>query len=118
MSRYIEAETLKLSILRYAKTFLSHKRLPITKSITKSVMEEVIHDVCFAIDARSTADVAPVVHGHWMKQRVSYFHELLDYTAKCSICLNVPDENMTYDGIKIMWKYCPVCGAKMDEVTE
>ena len=57
MSRYIDADTLKVSITRYAETFLSHKRLPITKSIT----EEIIHDVCFAIDMQKSEDVVPVV---------------------------------------------------------
>ena len=57
MSRYIDAETLKVSILRYAKKLISHKRLP----ITKSVAEEVINDVCFAIDVMKAEDVIPVV---------------------------------------------------------
>ena len=57
MSRYIEAETLKVSILRYAEKLLSRKRLP----ITKKVAEEVISDVCFAIEVQDSADVVPVV---------------------------------------------------------
>lgn len=57
MSRYIDAVTLKVSILRYAEKLISHKRLP----ITKKVAEEVINDVCFAIDVQESQDVVPVV---------------------------------------------------------
>ena len=57
MSRLIDAETLKISILRYAEKLLSHKRLP----ITKRVAEEVINDVCFAIDVQESVDAVPIV---------------------------------------------------------
>jgi len=65
MSRYIEAETLKVSITRYAETFISHKRLP----IVKRVAEEVINDVCFAIDVQKSEDVVPVVRCKDCKHR-------------------------------------------------
>lgn len=57
MSRYIDSVTLKVSTLRYAEKLLSHKRLP----ITKKVAEEVINDVCFAIDVHKSVDAVPVV---------------------------------------------------------
>ncbi len=46
------------------------------------------------------ADVAPVVHGHW-----EYDSETFNI---CSACKRRLDDMRGY-------KYCPVCGAKMDE---
>lgn len=54
------------------------------------------------------ADVAPVVHGQWIKYpRAHYF--------KCSECkCIVPYKKaMKMDGER-KYKYCPNCGAKMD----
>ena len=53
------------------------------------------------IDKIPTADVAPVVHAHWIKRVGGYFD--------CSNCGAVSD-----------WKspYCPRCPAKMDEEVE
>ena len=54
------------------------------------------------IDSVKTADVAPVVHGHWMTGTTKW--GLLPY--QCSACKEF-EEGST--------KYCPDCGAKMDE---
>lgn len=58
-----------------------------------------------------SADVAPVVHAHW---------EITKLTAKwifvCSHCRYVWYES--YEGEDIAWKYCPDCGALMDERKE
>ena len=64
---------------------------------------EVINDFEEVIDAVPTADVAPVHHGHWVKEKpdvLIHWH--------CSVCKNCyyleePNAN-----------YCPNCGAKMD----
>ena len=56
------------------------------------------------IDKIPTADVAPVVHGHWE----TIYNDCGHYGfEKCSAC---GDEygSLTY-------RYCPSCGAKMDE---
>lgn len=107
MSRYIEAATLKVSILRYAETLLSHKRLP----ITKRVAEEVINDVCFAIDVQKTEDVVPVVHGHWIQADLDY-----DFVT-CSNCkeLKIKGRKAYRKDYAKELHYCPLCGAKMDE---
>ena len=56
------------------------------------------------------ADVAPVVHGHWIEQEDGN----LDTYYTCSSCkedfdliAGTPCENL--------YNYCPNCGAKMDE---
>ena len=50
------------------------------------------------------ADVAPVVHGHWV------------YGCQCSVC---GDRHGPYNSRhKPFYNYCPNCGAKMDEEEE
>ena len=70
----------------------------------KSISES-IHDSLFveALKKAPTADVAPVVHGEWIK---------IDYTTlyKCSVCTNMTD--MPYQ--KKLFNHCPNCGAYMD----
>ena len=64
---------------------------------------EVINDFEKVIDAVPTADVVPIRHGHWVKEKpdvLIHWH--------CSVCKNCyyleePNAN-----------YCPNCGAKMD----
>lgn len=51
-------------------------------------------------------DVAPVVHGRWVK------HTRIHGFAYCSACKDVYlDEEWLRDG---KWGYCPNCGAKMN----
>lgn len=64
-----------------------------------------------------TEDVAPVIHAHWEP----YFEDFKitsNWTAKvkngkCSNCKNETGEHI--DTCKRFYKYCPECGAKMDE---
>ena len=59
------------------------------------------------IESFPTADVAPVVHGHFIHDGprftggVDWWH--------CSNCGKLAS------GIEIFFDYCPFCGAKMDE---
>ena len=58
------------------------------------------------IDKLLTEDVAPVVHARWIVNR--------DYgDCTCSMCKTVYEDNG--ETIPDYWKYCPHCGAKMDE---
>ncbi len=57
------------------------------------------------------ADVAPVVHGHWIRFKESdtcYVH------MRCSACSAYWSDPSHAD----YFRYCPNCGAKMDEVTK
>lgn len=60
-------------------------------------LKEVLHDT-------PTADVAPVMHGHWIKYAKYSFGTMYD----CSIC----STRIIDDGHS--WHYCPNCGAKMN----
>lgn len=53
------------------------------------------------VDKTLSADVAPVVHGKWIR----HDDELLGLTTECSVC---HVEGCLYG------HYCPNCGAKMD----
>lgn len=88
MSRYIEREALKRAI------------------------RKVFHDLGMRIDINSviniqpTADVVEVKHGEWIK-----FDEGDCYCSNCGIALE--------DWVQgIFYKFCPYCGARMDERRE
>ena len=60
-----------------------------------------------------TEDVVPVVHAHWFE---SYWGAT---GAECSNChCVIPTYDMDYQEVKHDFKYCPYCGAKMDEEVE
>ena len=50
------------------------------------------------------ADVAPVVHAHWIWKRLGEYSD--GYNWRCSACRK---ESM------VAINYCPNCGARMDE---
>ena len=52
-----------------------------------------------------TADVAPIVHGEWVKKDLNNPLYESKQAPHCSIC-----GEMSF----IRYKYCPDCGAKMD----
>ena len=57
------------------------------------------------------ADVAPVVHGEWiMVFDANETHE--NRKPKCSVC---GEYHLTYWSDHAKCKYCPNCGAKMEE---
>ena len=57
----------------------------------------------YVLKSVPAADVVPVVHGEWLNGRT--FLE----NAICSNC------NTTYEAYYSKYKYCPRCGARMDE---
>lgn len=100
MTRYIDADTLYVKVKAecnpYGKPTIS------------------FDDGCKVLDMIRripTADVAPVVHAHWVS--VDY-HEISNATHECSNC-HADREFTTYEDVENNWKYCGHCGAKMDE---
>ena len=59
-------------------------------------------------DKITGGEYAPIVHGHWIL--VNRPVDLIDW-EKCSVC---GYENFYFS----RFKFCPDCGAKMDEVTK
>lgn len=60
--------------------------------------------VCIVEDAPA-ADVELVRHGRWIDENPASF---LDPRMRCSVCGHV-------DLPLAKWRYCPMCGAKMDK---
>ena len=61
------------------------------------------------IDSQTTADVAPIVHAHWIKVqwvKDETYQEGGWWISRCSNCI------IPYNEQK---RYCPNCGARMDE---
>lgn len=64
-----------------------------------------------AIDYIPAADVAPVVHGKWMRSDDDW--DSLT-TIRCSICGEEWCFEMIDDVTLLNYKHCPNCGARMD----
>ena len=65
------------------------------------------------IDRMPTIEAEPIRHGHWMSYEFA-----TDYRwRKCSVC-GTADEYINILGLEAIRRYCPFCGAKMDEEIE
>lgn len=87
MPRYIDAEPIEQFIAN------GLNRTPKEEAIGFDAIE-ILSEIHFA----PTADVAPVIHAHWILKDTGL--------PECSHC----GGNCVY-----MADYCPCCGAKMDE---
>ena len=84
----------------------------------EAALMKLMQDGCSAKNLQSisdmpAADVAPVMHGRWIKES--------DGGTRCSVC-NKRVRNVTggwYEPVDLSdMPYCPKCGAKMDELVE
>ena len=90
MTEYIEKEAAIRALLNDSPEQVSYSR----------------EDATDCIRYMNAADVAPVVHGQW---EIGDYYDIGDV---CSECLW--DSQM----VQPSYRYCPCCGAKMDEVSE
>lgn len=92
MERYIDADKLIWQVQD------SDKYGTITKQVFISLLQN-----------SETADVAPVVHAHWIRTNHGAYR-----------CSNCTAKGILYGVILHAYEsdYCPDCGAKMDEVVE
>ena len=98
MAEYIEREALRDSV-----ESIDWYSVYIGKLITGANSENALYkanDIYSAIDNAPSADVAPVRHGMWLPQVV-----LGQKAWDCSECKTLGSPH---------WKWCPVCGCKMD----
>ena len=56
------------------------------------------------------ADVAPVVHGHWIKTSLMFASSNGNH-GNVHVCSNCGEQS----GVGFKTPYCAICGAKMDE---
>ena len=99
MAEYIEREAL-----------LAHLRKCKETSTGSGLTAAVITAIQSFVEGMPLADVAPVVHGKWApSERNPSF-------LVCSVC----GDCYVYDEwvYERKWRYCPNCGAKMDEKGE
>ena len=87
MAEYIEREAILSEIERREALMVGDKRISV------DAMKHFIKN-------RPAADVAPVRHGRWLQQVV-----LGQKAWDCSECKTLGSPH---------WKWCPVCGARMD----
>ena len=59
--------------------------------------------------AQPTIDAVPVRHGKWI-----YGNDFHWYTASCSECGYQRRTDIKAEGWN-QWKFCPMCGSRMDE---
>ena len=95
MSRYVDADKIKYTNFQYG--------IVPTSVLTNIAFKEDIEKL-------STADVAPVVHAHWIKQDQTKNERsfLTLSNLKCSNPKCGKEFHLNTD-------FCPHCGAKMDE---
>ena len=88
MAEYIEREAAIRALLNDSPEQVSYSR----------------EDAADCIRYMDAADVAPVVHGRWL---YGDYYDIGDVCSECDW-----DSQMTHPS----YRYCPNCGAKMDEV--
>lgn len=106
MAEYIEFEATKQSIDRIRSVYHRARNFNAVS---------VIDNVFGEIKEIPAADVTQVVHGKWLN---SYNDFSCAECDRCGTIFEVTD-NETDEGLwnafKLSYKYCPNCGAKMDE---
>lgn len=69
-------------------------------------------DTICNLDMMPTVEAEPVRHGKWI-----YSNDFYWYTASCNKCGYQRRTDIKAEGWN-QWKFCPNCGAKMDERKE
>ena len=102
--KLIDAEALKHEILEICK----YNCFTVIKPTSEQCNGCEIYDIYKKIIEAPTADAKPVVHAHWLEQIIDGSQELM-----CSNCGEYALMNDEF--YSEFSKYCPYCGAQMDE---
>lgn len=111
MAKYIDRDALIEWLKRIPRIDLSDGR-----GLCRVIMEDDFKKAIKKMPKGIMADAVEVVHGRW--KEMHYEGGILDGTNfdRCSVC---GYERVFNDpALKTVFKYCPNCGAKMDEVSE
>lgn len=98
MSRYIDAELFDILVIYNEKS----------KELACGEVKKYIEEAKKYIDKIPTADVQEVRHGLWIGKPFGGYSN-----CRCSVCNSVCEIHVIAG--RAMQKYCPNCGAKMDE---
>lgn len=101
MAEYIEREAARTLIKNFGKGAISDGRREL------DAVDDIIL-LASAVEWLPAADVAPVVHGRWIGKPLCG-----NANCRCSECGEVFQIHANLHG-KVLQKYCPHCGAKMD----
>lgn len=71
-----------------------------------------MHNVIASISEQSVIDAQPIIHAHWIDEELETGEDMSVY--KCSNCGKELVMDVELDDNDN--RYCPCCGAKMDEV--
>ncbi len=111
MAEYIEREALIEWLKRIPIIDLSDGR-----GLCRVIMEDDFKKAIKKMPKGIIADIAPVRRGRWL----NFYGDFS--TAECDICAEIyevsPDEPCRkefFDAFKEFYKFCPNCGAKMNE---
>lgn len=94
MGDLIERKEAIEAIKKYGKDALSARRR------TLDPVDDIV-ELCNMLAALPAVDAAPVVHGRWQSNGIHG-----SVLCRCSEC--------HYDAAAYSFRYCPMCGAKMD----
>lgn len=84
-----------------------YSKSSIMNALLYNLSEAEAEEMMITIEVVGSADVAPVVHGHWI--------HLGGGLAKCSVCKWVVKDCYDQDNEDL---FCRKCGAKMDKEEE
>ena len=103
MAEYIDKQKLMKNFGGYDLTKCQKYGNTSQKQRDMSYDTMMMYEIADEIDYAPTADVAQVVHGHWIRQDESFTR------FKCS------NPECGIENCSGFENYCPNCGAKMDE---
>lgn len=71
----------------------------------------------YMLEDATTADVAPVRHGHWDVREPMPMHDIKGNLSwgNWYVCTGCGFATTAIEGHITQYRYCPNCGAKMDE---
>lgn len=69
------------------------------------------HEAIDEVEDMDEVEIEPVRHGHWIPADI--YHEDVYICSVCHADIAVP---ISFD-YRPTYKYCPMCGAKLDEAT-
>lgn len=97
------------------------KREDTIKAIeSETYRHDYLDHVIDIIEYIPSADVAPVRHGHWDVREPMPMHDIKGNLSwgNWYVCTGCGFATTAIEGHITQYKYCPSCGARMDEDTE